>query len=97
MKKIIKEKHLRFPIDAMWPTKSTWLDKLIARMAAARILNGSSRTYQFGGYTGAKKLAYEMVDAEKEQLAHWLLRDCGYNCCVVDIMKVMGRDPDAKS
>lgn len=93
---MIRERDLRFPIDKKWGNKSTWIDRLVARLAAVRILNGESRTYQFGGYTGIKKLAYEMVDAEKEQIAHWLLRDCGYFCCVADIMRVMGRGPEKK-
>ena len=66
--------------------KKTWLDRWVARRMSALILNSSCKTYQFGGYTGFKRLAYEMVDAPKEQIVHWLLREAGYACCEADII-----------
>ncbi len=54
------------------------------------ILNSSTNTFQFGGWNGALKLSYELVNAEKEQLAHWILRDAGYLCCPADLMELTG-------
>ncbi len=75
----------------MWPTKWNWLQRWIARKTAARILNDESAGYQFGGPIGAKcPDSYEMVVARKEQLAHWILRTVGYNCCPADLMELTG-------
>ena len=93
---LVMAHQLKFPLDKMWPSQSNFFERWIARRAAARILNSSARTYQFGGWTGAKKLAYELVDADKEQIAHWLLREVGYSCCPADIMKLTGHDPECK-
>ena len=87
--------QLRFPVDRKWHPIGNFFERWIARHAAARILNGDCRTFQFGGWTGALKKSYEMVNADKEQLAHWILRDVGYSCCPADIMKLTGHDPEA--
>jgi hypothetical protein len=59
------------------------------------ILNHPCRTYQFGGWNGPIKQAYAMVYADKEQLAHWILRTAGYSCCPADLMKLTGHDSEA--
>lgn len=92
----IMPSQLRFQIEPHWPNKSTMFERWIARRAASRILNGDARTYQFGGFTGALKLSYELVNADKEQIAHWLLRDVGYNCCTADIMELTGNNENGK-
>lgn len=71
--------------------QGNFFQRWLARQVACSILNDESDTYQFGGYTGAKKLSYEMVDAHKEQLAHWILRRVGYKCCPADLMELTGR------
>jgi len=97
---MIQQHHLRFPLELSGiypdegeapepPEPANWFRRWIARCAAARILNGKALTYQFGGYTGALKKNYELVDAGKEQLAHWVLRDVGYSCCPGDIQEVL--------
>jgi len=93
MKKI-KASDLKFPIFFSDWDSSSWLTRLIARHSAARILNCSCSKFQFGGYTGLLKKKYEMVDAPKEQLAHWILYNAGYSCCTGDIMEITGRKVD---
>ena len=60
------------------------------------ILKSIGDTYQFGGYTGALKKSYEMVDASKFQLVHWILYVAGYSCCTADIMERCGINPSEK-
>jgi hypothetical protein len=71
------------------PQRGNIYQRWVARQVAADILNGGGH-YQFGGYTGALKKAYEMVDADCHQLAHWILRRVGYVCCCADLMKLTG-------
>lgn len=74
--------------------KRSWFHRFCARVVARMIvLSGpSGATYQFGGWDGALKKNYLMVDASKFQLAHWILRQVGYECCVADIMERCGVD-----
>ena len=95
VEKQVRRPDLKFKIDQMWGKRS-WLDRLFARRTATMILNAPGSTYQFGGYTGAKRLAYEMVDADKFQMMHWILREAGYECCPADVMKRCGVDPDKR-
>lgn len=69
-----------FKLDDKWPAQRGWIDRFCARWVAGMINSSNSGAYQFGGYTGEKRLSYEMVDAEKEQLMHWILREAGYSC-----------------
>jgi len=92
---LVRPSLLKFKVDPMW-TKRGWIKRLFARRVASMIINTSSETYQFGGWTGALKKAYEMVDADKFQLAHWILREAGYNCCPADVMRRAGVDPDSR-
>ncbi len=96
MKALVRVSDLRFALDR-WEPRKSWFTRWIARHAAAMILNASSRTYQFGGWNGALKLAYEMVNADKEQLAHWILRTAGYSCCPADLMKLTGHDQESRN
>lgn len=93
--RLVLPSQLRFPVDPMWPERSNWFDRWIARKTAARILNGKSSSYQFGGPIGAKyPKSYVLVDARKEQLAQCILRAVGYACCTADIMAITGYDPE---
>jgi hypothetical protein len=88
--------NFKFEIDKRWH-KRTWIDRLCARWVAKMIYKTKSETYQFGGWTGAKKLAWELVDADKFQVIHWILREAGYNCCPADIMERCGIDPEKRN
>ena len=66
------------------------LDRWAARRMCNLIFRAPGETYQFGGYTGALKLSYEMVDASKFQLMHWILSVVGIRCCVYDVMESYG-------
>jgi len=76
-------------------TAGTWLKRLLmrwhARHAAAMILNSISSTYQFGSYVGDANQQYIHVDADKTQLAHWILMEAGYECCPDDLKPFKGR------
>lgn len=89
----MKTPNLRFDIDPQWGKRS-WLDRFCARHVANLLFRTRGETYQFGGWTGALKRSYEMVDASKFQLMHWILREAGYKCCEADIMKRCGVDPE---
>ena len=97
VKRLVKPSDLRFPIEGRdrksslaAQFKGTWWQRLVARHVAADILTNDTGTYQFGGYTGALRLKYELVDADRHQLAHWVLRRVGYLCCCADLMKLTG-------
>jgi len=92
-RKIKEWPDLKFKIDSRWEPRS-WLDRFCARHVARMLFRANGATYQFGGWTGAKKLAYEMVDADKFQLMHWVLRESGYRCCPADVMKRFGVNPE---
>lgn len=83
--------NFKFEIDKHWSYRS-WLDRFCVRHVCKMIAKSQAKTYQFGGYTGAKKLAYELINAEKYQLMHWILREAGYNCCPADVMERCGVD-----
>lgn len=89
----VHQHNLIFPLDRMWPPKFFFV-RFCARITAAMIINNPAETYQFGGWTGALKKAYELVNADKFQLAHWILREAGYSCCPADVMRRAGVDPD---
>ena len=93
MKRSIKTSQLKFKIDDRWGRR-TWLDRFCARHVAKMLHNTQGATYQFGGYTGALKKSYELVDADVFQLMHWVLRESGYNCCPADVMERCGVDPE---
>ena len=97
MNRMVRVSDLRFPVDTRWEPPKSWFTRWIARRAAAMILNHPGRTYQFSGWNGALKLSYEMVDADKEQLAHWILRTAGYSCCPADLMELTGHDHEARN
>lgn len=77
------------------PVRKNILFRWFSRIVAASILNQGG-TYQMGGWTGALKLYYELVDADYHQLAHWILRRCGYVCCCADLMKLTKTPIDMK-
>ena len=89
----VKAKNLIFPLDKR-PIISnipSIIIRWMARFICARLLNGLCVYHQFGGYTGSLKKEYAMVDAETEQIVHWLLRDVGYSCSVADILEITGK------
>ena len=90
--------RFKYPIDSQWPmsVRSTIITRLAARITARMIYHSMGETYQFGGYTGILMEKYEMVDADKFQLIHWILREAGYSCCPADLMKECGIDPDGR-
>jgi len=87
--------NLKFKIDKRWPKRS-WFDRFCARHVCKMIVKENFKSYQFGGYTGAKKLSYELVNAECFQLMHWVLREAGYSCCAADVMERCGIDYEKK-
>lgn len=89
----MKMVNFRFEIDKLWPEqKRNFIDRFCARWVARMIQQAKGDTYQFGGYTGFKRLSYEMVNADKYQLIHWILREAGYLCCPADVMERCGID-----
>ena len=87
--------NFRFEIDE-WGDGRSWFDRLCARHVAKMILNAYGDTYQFGGWTGAKRENYEMVNADKFQLMHWILREAGYQCNTAQVMARAGVDPEKR-
>lgn len=87
--------NFRFEVDRTWGKRS-FLDRFFARMVAKLLWFSKGNTYQFGGWTGAKKLSYKLVDADKFQLMHWILREAGYSCCPADVMERCGVNPEEK-
>ena len=83
--------NFKFEVDKMW-AKRSWLDRFCARQVCKMIFKSGAKTYQFGGWNGAKKLSYELINAEKFQLMHWILREAGYSCCAADVMERCGID-----
>lgn len=86
--------NLKFEIDTRWGKRS-WLDRFFARRTALMIFNAKGDTYQFGGI-GMLHSSYEMIDADKFQLMHWILREAGYNCCAASIMRHCGIDVNTR-
>jgi len=88
--------NLNFEVDKLW-RKRSWIQRLAARIVANMIINTESDTYQFGGWRSSKQpTPYTFIQADKYQLAHWVLRESGYHCCVADIMKRAGKKVFAK-
>lgn len=87
--------NFKFEIDEMWG-KRIFLERFFARMVAKILWFSKGNTYQFGGWTGAKKLSYELVDADKFQLMHWILREAGYLCSVANIMERCNINPEER-
>jgi hypothetical protein len=71
------------------PARANILQRWMARCVAASILNQGG-TYQMCGWNGFLKKAYECIDADCHQFAHWILRRVGYVCCCADLMKLTG-------
>lgn len=74
-----------------------YLQRYHARKTARMLADNSARTYQFGGYQGALKKSYMLIDADKYQLIHWILTAAGYYCTPAQVMERCGVDPEAKS
>ena len=85
----------RFDVDKRW-IKRSWLDRFCARHVAKMILKSDGETYQFGGWTGAKRLSYELVNADKFQLMHWILCEAGYNCNAAMVAERAGVNIDER-
>jgi len=88
--------RFKYPIDPHWLLKSNFVNRWAARVTARMIYYAMGNTYQFGGYTGILMEKYEMVDADKYQLMHWILREAGYSCSPADVMRECGVDPDSR-
>ena len=87
-----------FPIEVRAPGGwKGYLQRYYARKTARMIADRPARTYQFGGYQGALKKSYMLIDADKYQLIHWILTAAGYYCTPAQVMKRCGVDPEAKS
>lgn len=86
----------KYPIDPQWPLKSNFINRLAARITVRMIYHSLGESYQFGGYTGLLMEQYEMVDADKFQVMHWVLREAGYSCSPADVMESCGVDPDTR-
>ena len=95
MRQVSDKVNFKFDIDWRWPKRS-WFDRFCARHVAKMILNADGDTYQFGGWTGAKRENYEMINADKFQLMHWILRESGYQCNTAQVMYRVGVDPDKR-
>jgi len=84
-----KIRDFKFPVEKNWNCgtnhNSNPFYRLCARYIAKHIMNANSDTFQFSGYTGSLKKEYCMIDAEKIQLVHWILRHVGYVCSIYDI------------
>ena len=89
---------LRFPVDKrhVWGLSSSVFHRWLARKTAAMLWFRGARYYQFGGYDGALKKNYVLVDAPVFQLMHWILTTAGYDCTMADVMERCGVDPSAK-
>lgn len=71
-------------------SRGTIWGRFIARRTAAAILNDECCSYQFGGIQGPLSPEYLLIDADKHQLAHWVLYQAGYSCCCADLMEMTG-------
>jgi len=87
--------NFRFKVDPRW-TKRSWFDRFCARQTAKIIWKSEGETYQFFGWTGAKKEEFTAVNARKTELMHWILREAGYWVCEADVMERVGIDPALK-
>lgn len=70
------------------------IKRFIARLMCQILFKNSATHYQFGGWSGNLKKEYNMCLANKFQLMHWILYSVGYSCCVADVMKRCGIDPE---
>lgn len=82
--KIIKKKQFLSDGHSKYK-RSSFLKRFIARKMALILFENGADTYQFGGCTGTLKKSYELVNADKFQLIHWILRSVGYDCCSANI------------
>lgn len=91
IRKTVKPSQLKFKV---YHRGSSYIisafRRWMARYVAAMVLNSSLDTYQFGGYTGHLRLNYYLIDADKEQLAHWILYIAGYVCSVTHLKELTG-------
>lgn len=86
---MIKPNQLKFPLrHDMGPTN--FFRRWLARRVACNILNTQTESYQFGGTQGRKDDTYYLIDADKVQIAHWILTSHGYSCCCAEIRERMG-------
>ena len=90
---------LRFPLDRydMRRRDMGWWNRYCARWTARMLWKSGAMSFQFGGFDGALKKNYFLVNASVFQLMHWILRVAGYDCCPADVMKRCGANPDSKS
>ena len=95
MRQVSDKINFKFEIDKRWDTRS-WFDRFCARHVAKMILRADTDTYQFGGWTGAKRENYEFVNADKFKLMHWILREAGYDCNTAQVMGRVGADPEKR-
>ena len=70
----------------------TCIDRWCVRMVCLMIWRSGAKSFQFGGYDGALKKNYYMVDADRFQLMHWILRVAGYDCSSADVVERCGVD-----
>lgn len=84
MSKRITQRDLIFPTDNHFPKTSRFF-KYASRVVAASILNGDAHRFQFSDDNAS-------VDADKEQLAHWILRRCSYSVSTYNLMMLTGWD-----
>jgi len=96
VEKLVRLPNLKFKIDDRW-AKRSWWQRLCARVTAIMIHNAKGDYYQFGGTQGALKPEYLLINADKYQLMHWILREAGYSCCPADVMRRCGINPDVRS
>lgn len=72
-------------VDPMWP-KRKWYQQLAARIVAKMMLDGTS--YQCSG-----KINWELsgnkadIQVPGTQMAHWILRQAGYNVAEIDVIE----------
>lgn len=88
---------LRFPIDreSIWSGASMF-HRWLARKTAAMLWFRGASSYQFGGYDGALKRNYVLINAPVFQVMHWILRTAGYDCSPAMVMLRCGVDPSTK-
>jgi len=88
--------NFKFPLLKWQQRHAGWLTRFYARQVAKKIARSTTSTYQFGGWEGALKKNYVMIDADKYQLVHWILNSVGYCCSTADVMERCGVDSQAK-
>lgn len=93
---IIHTKKIRefpdFNFNKKWKTTS-WLNRFCARHTARVIYRTNVDCCQVDGWSELKR-EYEMINTNKFQLIHWILREVGYDCCPAEIMEKCGVDPE---